>query len=102
MLQGDDGTLATCEDWTSSTLTSSAMGGGGGGRVPVGHAWPRQAGSVEGNGSGWIQDHTVNGCEPSVQLGSGGGACSTCFGVGDGGGYGAFYCFALEATAPPQ
>jgi hypothetical protein len=90
--EGSDGS-ATCQDWTSASVQ---------GTVPVGHAWPRQAGTVEGNGAAWIQDHTVNGCEPSVEVGQGGGACNTCFGVGDGGGFGGFYCFALDATAPAQ
>jgi len=87
------GAAATCEDWTSDTLHGS-------GQVAVGHAWPRQAGATEGNGANWIQDHTVNGCEPSVEVGQGAGACSTCYGVGAGGGYGAFFCFAIDGVAP--
>jgi hypothetical protein len=99
--EDDAGELATCADWTDNTLRDEqvAEGGGGGGtrgRVPVGHAWPRS----ESNGRNWVQDHTVNGCEPGVFIAVGGGAPSDNFTVGGGGGYGAFYCFALEGVAP--
>jgi hypothetical protein len=98
-LGDDDGSTATCLDWTSATERGSGTGMGGG-EVPVGHAWPRQAGSTSGNGANWIQDHTVNGCEPGILIGGNGGACDTCFAVGDGGGFGGFFCFALDAVAP--
>lgn len=84
----EDGEEATCHDWTSNTLHAE---------IPVGHGWPRS----RNNGRNWIQDHTVNGCEPGVFIGIGGGAPRDNFTVGGGGGYGAFYCFALGATAPP-
>ena len=67
------------------------------GMVPVGHSWPRS----DNNGRQWIQDHTVNGCEPGVFIELGGGAPRDNYTVGGGGGYGAFYCFALGATPPP-
>ena len=52
----------------------------------VGHSWPAMSGQH------WIAAHTVPGCAPSVVTGEGsfGGG-----GVGDMGGYGAIYCFAL-------
>jgi hypothetical protein len=84
----DPSDIATCNDWTSATAR---------GMVPVGHSWPRS----DNNGRQWIQDHTVNGCEPGVFIDLGGGAPRDNYTVGGGGGYGAFYCFALGATAPP-
>jgi hypothetical protein len=94
---GADGEVATCQDWTSSTLRG-AQGNimGGGGQVPVGHMWPRNA----QNGRQWIQDHTINGCEPGFDIDGGGGAPNGDFRVGAGGGYGAIYCFALGAIPP--
>jgi hypothetical protein len=78
---------ATCQDWTSKTAR---------GQVPVGHSWPRSA----SNGRQWIQDHTVNGCEPGIDIDGGGGAPMNNYTVGGGGGYGGIYCFALGAVAP--
>ncbi len=65
----------TCDDWT---ITS-----GSGARA--GHAWPANSGQH------WISAHDVPGCEPSVVMGQG----TFGNGVGDLGGYGAIYCFAL-------
>jgi hypothetical protein len=78
---------ATCQDWTSSTARGS---------VPVGHSWPRST----SNGRQWIQDHTVNGCEPGINIDGNGGAAMNDYTVGGGGGYGAIYCFALGAVPP--
>ena len=78
---------ATCQDWTSNTARGS---------VPVGHSWPRTA----SNGRQWIQDHTVNGCEPGINIEGGGGAPMNDYTVGGGGGFGAIYCFALGAVPP--
>lgn len=92
-----DGRVATCENWTSSTLRGEQGNGfGGGGQVPVGHSWPRS----NNNGRQWIQDHTVNGCEPGANVEGGGGAEEGDFRVGAGGGFGGIYCFALGAVAP--
>jgi hypothetical protein len=77
-----------CADWTSTASTST--GGTGGpmmGNGPMaGHSWPANS------GKNWMQAHGVAGCAPSVVTGQGsfGGG-----GVGDGGGYGGIYCFAL-------
>jgi len=94
---GEDGEIATCEDWTSSTVRGdqgNAMGNGG--QVPVGHSWPRS----DNNGRQWINDHTINGCEPGFDVDGGAGAPAGDFRVGAGGGYGGIYCFALGAVAP--
>ncbi|HEX6272877.1 MAG TPA: hypothetical protein VFZ53_07555, partial [Polyangiaceae bacterium] len=60
---------ATCQDWTSKTARGS---------VPVGHSWPR----TNSNGRQWIQDHTVNGCEPGIDIDGGGGAPMNNYTVG--------------------
>lgn len=86
---GMNGAIATCNDWTSATVRGSS-------KLPVGHSWPRS----ESNGRQWIQDHTVNGCEPGVSIEPGPGADPNDFTVGAGGGYGGFYCFALGAIPP--
>jgi hypothetical protein len=94
---GEDGRVATCEDWTSSSVQGdegNLMGFGG--QVPVGHSWPR----TNNNGRHWIQEHTINGCEPGADIDGGAGAPAGDFRVGAGGGYGGFYCFALDAVAP--
>jgi hypothetical protein len=93
----DDGRVATCENWTSSTVRG-AQGNmmGNGGQVPVGHSWPR----TNNNGRNWISDHTVNGCEPGADVDGGAGAPAGDFRVGAGGGFGGIYCFALGAVAP--
>ena len=69
---------------------------GFGGQVPVGHSWPRS----NNNGRHWIQEHTVNGCEPGADIDGGAGAPPGDFRVGAGGGFGGIYCFALGAVAP--
>ncbi len=94
---GAEGRVATCNDWTDATLRGPASDFmGRGGQVPVGHAWPRSA----RNGRNWISDHTVNGCEPGIDISGSGAAPSDDFSVGAGGGYGGFYCFALDAALP--
>jgi hypothetical protein len=95
------GRYATCEDWTSDTLRGPVPPDGGpGGIIPVGHAWPRGGpGGSGGMGAHWVQDHFVAGCERGIN--TGGGAGATDYTIGSGGGYGQFYCFALDAEAPP-
>lgn len=93
----EGGRIATCEDWTSSTVrgrpgNSFAQGG----QVPVGHSWPRN----NSEGRHWISEHTVNGCEPGVDIDGGTAAPADDFRVGAAGGYGGFYCFALNAVPP--
>lgn len=94
---GEGGRVATCEDWTSSTVRGDEGNMFGfGGQVPVGHSWPRS----NNNGRNWISDHTINGCEPGADIDGGAGAEQGDFRVGAGGGYGGIYCFALGAVAP--
>ncbi len=76
----------TCQDWT---LGSSIEG-----IAPrVGHTWPTMTGMEDD----WISQLTEAGCAPgynlvqiSAPIGDGNGT------VGDGGGYGALYCFGLS------
>jgi hypothetical protein len=94
---GEGGAVATCEDWTS--LKRQGLPGGPmatGGQVPVGHSWPRS----NNEGRHWISEHTVNGCEPGVDTNGGTSAPRGDFRVGAAGGYGGFYCFALNAVPP--
>ena len=43
----------------------------------------------------WMQVHSAAGCAPSVSIVQSGGPPAGATGVGDGGGYGGIYCFAL-------
>jgi hypothetical protein len=83
-----DGTLNsmskrdTCNDWTSAN--------GGDGKPRVGVSWPRSA------GDGWISWGFEGGCAPGFNLIDGAGATEGNMAVGSNGGYGGFYCLALE------
>jgi hypothetical protein len=72
----------TCNDWTSSMPS---------GKPWCGHSWGRQ-----GSGMSWISSARDAGCAPCVALEEMGGVDPNgekC--VGQAGGYGGFYCFAL-------
>ena len=71
----------TCNDWTSAV--------GSAGRPGLGHSWPASS------GTSWLQVHSAAGCAPSVAIVQAGGPPAGATGVGDGGGYGGIYCFAL-------
>jgi hypothetical protein len=96
-----DGTLyletdnPTCDDWT--TIVGEA------GEPRVGHSWPRlggfgggMMGNAEGGYGHWISSLDEAGCAPGIFLVEAGppGMNGT-KSVGDGGGYGGFYCFAM-------
>ena len=102
---GENGAVATCNDWTSKTVHGREGNlAGVGGQIPVGHSWPRAFGAGFGGddalGARWIDDHTISGCEPGYDVNGGMGAPPGDFRVGAGGGYGGFYCFALGAAPP--
>jgi hypothetical protein len=78
-------TYSNCENWTTTTTPTGGSGGMGNGPM-AGHSWPAAS------GKNWLQAHGVAGCAPSVVTGQGGFGGN---GVGDGGGYGGIYCFAL-------
>jgi len=92
-----DGTYAgfDCEGWTS--VTAGPEGGGMGGTfggfdltagIMMGHSWPA------GSGTHWIEAHGGHACAAGTNfVQDGAGDSST---VGGGGGYGGFYCFALN------
>jgi hypothetical protein len=67
--------VSTCEDWTSVTAK---------GKPRCGFSWPRS-----NKDNHWISGWDAAGCEPSVEA-------DAQFGIGGGGGYGGFYCFALN------
>lgn len=73
---------ATCWDWTSAKPEGCPR---------VGHSWPRQ-----GSGINWISVGNEGGCAPGGELTERGGLDGTRR-VGSAGGYGGFYCFALNS-----
>jgi hypothetical protein len=72
----------TCGDWTSHELPMGQRG------PSVGHSWPSQQSGVS-----WAKAHVAPGCAPSVSLVQTGAGSGT--GIGNAGGYGGIYCFAL-------
>jgi hypothetical protein len=80
----------TCQDWSSVATTSTGGGGGGGSGPSIGHSWPRSA----TNGRNWVSDHKAGGCGQGINTSN--GTSDGTATVGSGGGYGGFYCFALE------
>jgi hypothetical protein len=94
---GEEGRVATCGDWTSLEIRGRPGNPQAtGGQVPVGHSWPRS----NREGRHWISEHTVNGCERGGRTNGGTAAPQGDFRVGGAGGYGGFYCFALNALPP--
>jgi hypothetical protein len=77
----------TCNDWTSAVGTT--------GQPQCGFSWPRGGGGGGGNGTNWITGFRAHGCAPGVSIIQDGGGDSDILTVGEGGGYGAIYCFAL-------
>ncbi len=80
----------TCNDWTSSAES---------GKPHCGHSWPRMGGGGGpggGSGNNWMSALNESGCAPGAWIVEAGppGANGT-KSVGDGGGYGGIYCFAL-------
>jgi len=98
----------TCEDWTSTTRESSpragfswpqsmsSMGGGFGGFDTTGGSFSkRQFGMTMG--SNWLSAWSMSGCEAGYDLAFETGAGQTdVYTIGNGGGYGGYYCFALN------
>jgi hypothetical protein len=82
----------TCNDWTSKV--------GNAGTPHCGHSWPRMGGGGGGGGpqglNNWMSALNESGCEPGVFIiEAGPPGMNGTLSVGDGGGYGAIYCFAL-------
>jgi hypothetical protein len=81
----------TCNDWTFKDAVAN-MG------PQVGHSWCMVTSCLPagaGSGTNWMETLREGGCAPGINLMSGGGPQRGVFTVGTGGGYGAFYCFAL-------
>jgi hypothetical protein len=78
---------ANCLDWTANAGNKPVEG-----RPRVGHSWPRGGGMQIDS---WMSSLTESGCAPSVDLIEMGPPSNTANTVGNGGGYGGFYCFAL-------
>ncbi|MBN1309393.1 MAG: hypothetical protein JXA18_15845, partial [Chitinispirillaceae bacterium] len=78
---------ATCADWTSVTAS---------GRPHCGFSWPRNmgGGGFGGSASHWISGFDASGCKAGIHITSSMGGSSGI--IGDNGGYGGFYCFALN------
>ena len=80
---------ATCKDWTTAEGTAAN------GKPAGGFSWPRTLGST-GMGSNWISTWNSYGCAPGVQITQTGGGDPKILTIGEGGGYGGYYCFALN------
>ena len=78
---------ATCLDWTAAAGDTAKEG-----KPRVGHAWPRNMGDA----ANWMSSLTEAGCAPGANLKEQGGPINGQVTVGSGGGYGGFYCFALQ------
>ena len=86
-------TKFTCKDWTTNEATTW-------GSPRVGHSWPRSGpGGLGGMSSGdsWISALDESGCGAGYHITTNDDGPPSQNGttVGDGGGYGGFYCFAL-------
>lgn len=81
------GADANCLDWTAKAGNKTLEG-----RPRVGHSWGRGQG---GQMDSWMSSLTESGCAPSVDLIEMGPPSNSANTVGNGGGYGGFYCFAL-------
>ncbi len=78
---------ANCLDWTANSGNKTLEG-----RPRVGHSWGR---GTTGQMDSWMSSLTESGCAPSVDLIEMGPPSNSANTVGNGGGYGGFYCFAL-------
>ena len=96
MLTGskDDGALyaatANCLDWTANAGNKTTEG-----QPRVGHSWTRGIGPG-GMEEGWMSTLTESGCAPGVSLIEMGPPNPNSNTVGSGGGYGGFFCFAIN------
>lgn len=80
---------ATCKDWTTKEGTTAN------GKPAHGYAWPR-GGRVGPSGSNWMSTSVAAGCGAGIEIIETGPGSPTATFIGSGGGYGGFYCFALN------
>ena len=79
------GPNSTCEDWTSTSKRPGPR---------VGMSWPQAGGMPLKN---WISEWDQTGCQAGFDLDpSTGAGASGDYSVGKGGGYGGYYCFAMN------
>lgn len=83
------GATATCKDWTTSSGASEN------GKPAHGYAWPR-GGRVTNSGSNWMATGSAPGCGKGIEIVETGPGSPNATFIGSGGGYGGFYCFALN------
>lgn len=83
------GATATCKDWTVS------VGSTANGKPAHGFAWPR-GGQVGNMGSNWMATGSAPGCGKGIEIVETGPGSPNATFIGSGGGYGGFYCFALN------
>jgi hypothetical protein len=83
---------STCKDWTTSNGASSN------GHPACGFSWPRPGGGTGPYaGQNWMTSYDAPGCGAKMEVsGDPPVAPPEATGIGDGGGYGGFYCFALN------
>jgi hypothetical protein len=80
---------STCLDWTSVAATGS--------KPRCGLSWPQSMGGMGGRGQSWLSVWDLWGCVAGIDLSnSDGGGKQGVYTIGNGGGYGGFYCFALN------
>jgi len=79
----------TCSDWTSTKGDGSAT-------ARAGMSWPQEFGGFMGM-KNWISVWDMPGCQPGVDSTDASGAGRPgVYTIGNGGGYGGFYCFGLN------
>jgi hypothetical protein len=83
---GDSITGWTCDDWTSTTIKANPR---------AGMSWPQSMMGMGGY-TNWISAWNMSGCEAGYDLEEKTGAGKQgVYTIGNGGGYGGYYCFAL-------
>lgn len=84
---------ATCKDWTTSVHSAAN------GKPSQGFSWPRKGVVSAMGGSHWMTTWVAPGCAAGIEIVQGGGPSQQAEQggwIGGGGGYGGFYCFALN------
>jgi hypothetical protein len=86
------GPSATCKDWTTAVHSDAS------GKPSSGLSFPRGSG-IGNTNSHWINAIDLPGCAPGIEVVLAGGPSQQSLRegwIGGGGGYGGFYCFALN------
>lgn len=82
--------MSTCLDWTSAKGDPATEG-----KPRMGLTFPRMGGPVSSSSSNWMSALPETGCAPGVNLAPSPPPGPEDVDIGNGGGYGAIYCFAL-------